>query len=133
MTEPDPTELLAAMRRRVEDAAERLGGLAAEVEELRSRDDDLESLVDVLLGLVDAAVLVVDDDRRITALSRGAAARLDGAAVGKPLSSALGAAEFDAVSARLDAADAVGQAGGDGGGGVHPLPRGGAVLVLEDR
>jgi nitrogen fixation/metabolism regulation signal transduction histidine kinase len=133
MTEPDPTELLAAMRRRVEDAAERLGGLAAEVDEVRSRDDDLESLVDVLLGLVDAAVLVVDDDRRITALSRGAAARLDGAAVGKPLSSALGAAEFDAVSARLDAADAVGQAGGDGGGGVHPLPRGGAVLVLEDR
>jgi nitrogen fixation/metabolism regulation signal transduction histidine kinase len=133
MTEPDPTELLAAMRRRVEDAAERLGGLAAEVDEVRSRDDDLESLVDVLLGLVDAAVLVVDDDRRITALSRGAAARLDGAAVGKPLSSALGAAEFDAVSARLDAADAVGHAGGDGGGGVHPLPRGGAVLVLEDR
>lgn len=133
MTEPDPTELLAAMRRRVEDAAERLGGLADEVDEVRSRDDDLESLVDVLLGLVDAAVLVVDDDRRITALSRGAAARLDGAAVGKPLSSALGAAEFDAVSARLDAADAAGQAGGDGGGGVHPLPRGGAVLVLEDR
>jgi hypothetical protein len=37
------------------------------------------------------------------------------------------------VSARLDAADAALQAGGDGGGGVHPLPRGGAVLVLEDR
>jgi nitrogen fixation/metabolism regulation signal transduction histidine kinase len=132
MTEPDPTEFLAAMRRRVEEAAERLGGLAAEVEELRSRDNDLESLVDVLLGLLDAAVLVVDDDRRITALSRGAAAKLDGAAVGKPLSSALGAAEFDAVSARLDAADEPGRGSGAGDDGVRRLPRGGAVLVLED-
>ncbi|HET6952563.1 MAG TPA: hypothetical protein VFI47_19435, partial [Acidimicrobiales bacterium] len=103
-----------------------------EVAELRSREDDLETLVDTLLDLADTVVLVIDDDRRITGLSRAAAARLDGAAVGKPLSSAVSADEFDRLAALLDGDGPPPGAAGDGPV-LHRLPHGGAVLVLVDR
>jgi nitrogen fixation/metabolism regulation signal transduction histidine kinase len=130
----DPTRLIAELRARVEEATTQMDQLVAELTDRRRATDDLESLVDVLLDHGEATVVVVDDERRIRALSRAAALRLDGAAVGKPLSSAVPDELYDRVTARLESGRA---AGGDGGAGeialVHPLPGGGAVLVLEAR
>jgi nitrogen fixation/metabolism regulation signal transduction histidine kinase len=130
----DPTRLIAELRARVEEATTQMDQLVAELTDRRRATDDLESLVDVLLDHGEATVLVVDDERRIRALSRAAALRLDGAAVGKPLSSAVPDELYDRVTARLEGGRAAGR---DGGAGeialVHPLPGGGAVLVLEAR
>jgi hypothetical protein len=96
---------------------------------LRRLGDDLESLVDVMLDVGDLAVLVVDADRRIRGLSAAAARHLDGAEVGKPLSSALPEDLYDRVSARLDGAHPD-PASLDGDPRVASLPGGGAVVVL---
>src|SRR5262245_49665918 len=98
----DPSQLIADLRARVEASTSEIEQLAGALAESRDLSDELESLVDVLLGIGDVAVLVVDDDRRIRGLSRAAAERIEGAAVGKPLSSALSDDVFEAVSARLD-------------------------------
>jgi hypothetical protein len=74
-------------------------------------------------------VLVIDADRRIRGLSAAAARCLDGAEVGKPLSSALPEELYDRVTGRLDAAHPA-PATPDGDPRVEPLPGGGAVLVL---
>jgi hypothetical protein len=126
MTDADePTTLIAELRARVEAATSQMDELTSELTERRAAHDDLESLVDVLLGVGDTAVVVVDDERRVRAISRAAARRWEGAAVGKPLSSVLPDALYDRLAAQIDA----------GGGSaqdtlVHPLPGGGAVLVL---
>jgi PAS domain-containing protein len=125
----DPAPLIAELRARVEAATAETDELVAELTERRAVNDELESLVDVLLGLGESAVIVVDDERRIRAVSRAAAERFDAAAVGKPLSSALPGDIYDGLSARLD---------GDGSGThpgaeIHPLPGGGAVVVLVTR
>jgi hypothetical protein len=128
----DPSQLIADLRARVEASTQEIEQLAGALAASRGLSDDLESLVDVLLSLGDVAVLVVDDDRRIRGLSRAAAERIEGAAVGKPLSSALSDDVFEALSARLDD----GASGGHGAGGgadIYPLPGGGAVVVLEER
>jgi hypothetical protein len=90
-----------------------------------------------VLGLLDAPVVVVGDDRRIRALSRGAVARLSGAAVvGKALSSVVSDEVFEALEARL----ATAASGSDGDAAsadpgstpleVQRLPGGGAVVVF---
>ena len=122
----DPTKLIAELRTRVEAATSQMDALTDELIERRAAHDDLESLVDVLLQVGDTAVIVVDDDRRVRAVSRVAVERWEGAAVGKPLSSVLPDELYDRLTLRLDA--------GCGAGGdtvVHPLPSGGAVLVLD--
>ena len=86
----------------------------------------------MLLGVADVVVLVVDDDRRIRGLSRAAAERIDGAAVGKPLSSALADDLFDRVSAQLDSVAEGGKPGGGRDTDTYPSG-GGAVVVLEGR
>ena len=130
----DPSQLIADLRARVEASTGEIEQLAGALTDSRALADDLESLVDVLLGVGDIAVLVVDDDRRIRGLSRGAAERIDGSAVGKPLSSALSDDLYDDVSARLDGGAAGSARAGDPAGvDVYPLPGGGAVVVLEDR
>jgi len=134
MTDADePTTLIAELRARVEAATSQMDELTAELIHRRAAHDELESLVDVLLGMGDTPVVVVDDERRVRALSRAAAERWEGAAVGKPLSSVVPDDLYDRLSAQLDG----GGGGGDGGDGsgagdtaVHPLPGGGAVLVL---
>jgi hypothetical protein len=123
----EAAELLAAMRDRVEEASGRLSGLADEVGALRAREDDLETMVDLLLDQATATVLVIDAERRITGLSRAAADRLEGAALGKPLSSAVGADEFDLIAAQLD--DTASGPPPDGPR-VDRLPSGGAVVTL---
>jgi hypothetical protein len=129
----DPSQLIADLRARVEASTQEIEQLASALAASRDLADDLESLVDVLLGLGEVAVLVVDDDRRIRGLSRAAAERIEGAAVGKPVSSALSDELFEAVSARLDGGSAGVQGVGSDAAQIYPLPGGGAVVVLEGR
>jgi hypothetical protein len=127
MTDDDPKELIAELRARVEAATAETDQLVAEVTRHRTQNDQLDTIVDVLLGVGDYLVIVVDDERRIRGLSRAAAARFEGAAVGKPLSSAVSDHLYDQLTARLDDGPGDRAAGGDE---IHPLPGGGAVLVL---
>jgi hypothetical protein len=126
MTDADePTTLIAELRARVEAATSQMDDLTGELVVRRAANDDLETLVDVLLDVGDASVIIVDDERRVRGLSRAAASRLDGAAVGKPLSSVVPDELYDRLAAQLDAGP-----GGVEGTVVHPLPGGGAVVVL---
>ena len=129
----DPSQLIADLRARVEASTQEIEQLASALAASRDLADDLESLVDVMLGLGEVAVLVVDDDRRIRGLSRAAAERMEGAAVGKPLSSALSDEVSEAVSARLDGGSAGAQGAGGDAAQIYPLPGGGVVVVLEGR
>jgi hypothetical protein len=129
----DPSQLIADLRARVEASTREIEQLAGALADSRALADDVESLVDVLLGVTEVVLLVVDDDRRIRGLSRTAADRIEGAAVGKPLSSALTDELFALVSAHLDAVGAGAQSGGGEGADIFPLPGGGAVVVLEGR
>ncbi len=122
----DPAPLIAALRARVESATAEVDELVGELTLRRALTDELESLVDVLLGLGETAVIVVDDERRVRGVSRAAAERFEAAAVGKPLSSALPGDLYDDLLAALDGEGAAEAAGAE----VHPLPHGGAVLVL---
>jgi hypothetical protein len=134
----DQSKLLAEMRARVESAAAEIDRLTSE---LTARDewvDELESIMDMALGLLDAPVVVVGDDGRIRALSRGAGEHLTGdAVVGKPLSSVVAEDVFAALEARL-AAVAKGSSEWEVDGAepgsmpldVQPLPSGGAVVVF---
>ena len=125
----DPAPLIAELRARVEAATAQMDDLVTELTLRRAVNDELESLVDVLLGLGETLVIVVDDERRIRAVSRAAADRFEAAAVGKPLSSALPGELYDGLSARLDGD----RSAVDPSAQVHPLPGGGAVIVLVTR
>jgi len=125
----DPALLIAELRARVEAATAQMDELVAELTVRRAVNDELESLLDVLLGLGQDLVVVVDDERRIRAVSQAAADRFEAAAVGKPLSSALPGDLYDALSAQLDGD----RSGTDPGAQIHPLPGGGAVIVLVTR
>jgi ABC-type transporter Mla subunit MlaD len=130
----EAAQLVADMRASVEAATHRLDGLTAELNERQQLVDVLESVVDVLLDLIDPVVVVIDGDRRIIGLSRAAADQFDGAALGKPLSSVLP----DAVADRLGdhiGSGAVGEIelqSDRPAARAHPLPGGGAVLVLPN-
>jgi nitrogen fixation/metabolism regulation signal transduction histidine kinase len=134
----DQRKLLADMRARVESAAAEIDRLTSELTAREEWLDELETVMDTVLELLDAPVVVVGDDRRIRALSRGASERLKGdAIVGKPLSSVVPEEVFAALEARLAAA-ARGSNEGDVDGAepgempldVQPLPGGGAVVVF---
>jgi hypothetical protein len=131
----DQSKLLTDMRARVESAAAEIDRLTTELTAREEWIDDLETILDVVLGLLDTPVVVVGDDRRIRALSRGAGERLTGdAVVGKPVSSVLPADIFAALEARL----ATAASGSDGDAAepgstsldVLPLPSGGAMVVF---
>lgn len=135
----DQSKLLADMRARVESAAAEIDRLTSE---LTARDewvDELESILDIVLGLLDTPLVVVGDDQRIRALSQGAGAQLTGdAVIGKAVSSVLPDDVFAVLEARLATA-AGGSDDGDAAGGepastpldVQRLPSGGAVVVFE--
>lgn len=80
---------LADMRGRLDEATTDVERLTAELEQRTQALDELEGLVDVLLGVSAGAVVVVRPDRRVRALSRGAAEMLglDTSHVGKALAS----------------------------------------------
>jgi PAS domain-containing protein len=127
----DPTALLAELRAQLEAATTQIEELVAAVAGLRELSDDLESLADVLLDAADVPVLVIDADRRIRGVSAAAARCLEGAELGKPLSSALPEDVYDRVVAGLDEPRA--PTSPDGDPRVEPLPGGGAVVVLSVR
>jgi hypothetical protein len=133
----DQSKLLADMRTRVESAAAEIDRLTSELTAREEWVDELETIIDIVLGLLDTPVVVVSDDRRIRALSRGAGEQLTGdAVVGKALSSVLPDDVFAAVEARL----ATAASGTDGDAAavepsstpldVRRLPGGGAVVVF---
>jgi hypothetical protein len=129
----EAASLLAEMRARVEAASHHLDRLTAELTVGRHRLDDLETAIDLLLSLLGAPVILIDEARRITGLSRGAAERVEGATVEKPLSSVLPAPVVDQLMARLDAKDTEPDLSPSGGqAGVLPLPGGGAIVILPD-
>jgi hypothetical protein len=133
----DQSKLLADMRTRVESAAAEIDRLTSELTAREEWVDELETIIDIVLGLLDTPVVVVGDDRRIRALSRGAGQQLTGdAVVGKALSSVLPDDVFAALEARL----ATAASGSDGDAAavepgstpldVQRLPGGGAVVVF---
>jgi nitrogen fixation/metabolism regulation signal transduction histidine kinase len=130
------SKLLADMRTRVESAAAEIDRLTSELTAREEWVDELETIIEIVLGLLDTPVVVVGDDRRIRALSRGAGEQLAGDAVGKALSSVLP----DDVFAALDAQLTTVASGSDGDAAaaepgstpldVQRLPGGGAVVVF---
>lgn len=128
-------QLLAEMRAGVEAAAGQLDEVTSELSSRRAQVDDLETVADLVLGLSDTVIVVVNERRQITGLSRGAKAQHPGLDIGKPLSSLVPAELADAVSACLDEApDHPSDLDGTQvGARLHPLPGGGAVLVVADR
>jgi len=136
----DQSKLLADMRTRVESAAAEIDRLTTELTAREEWIDDLETTLEIVLGLLDRPVVVVGDDRRIRALSRGVGERLTGdAVVGKALSSVIPDEIFEALEARL----ATAASGSDGDEApaesgstpldVQRLPGGGAVVVFGAR
>jgi PAS domain-containing protein len=81
--------VLADMRSRLDEATNDVERLTAELEQRTQALDEFEGLVDVLLGVSTEAVVVVQPDRRVRALSRAAAEMLglDASHVGKALAS----------------------------------------------
>ena len=128
----EAARLLAEMRASVEEATSRLDALTAELTASHHAVDVLETVVEVLLEVADRAVVIIDADRRITGLARGAAERFDGAAVGKPLSSILPEVAADRLVEHAEGAGPreVDLLDGRPPAVVHPLPGGGAVVVL---
>lgn len=131
----DQSKLLADMRTRVESAAAEIHNLTSELAAREEWIDELEAIIDIVLGLLDTPVVVVGDDRRIRALSRGAGEQLSGGAVGKALSSVLPDDVFAALDAQLARAsgsegDATAAEPGSTPLDVQRLPGGGAVVVL---
>lgn len=154
-TGPDPADegdvaaMLAEMRARLDEAAAAIERLTGELEDRTQALDDLEGLTDILLGAGESAVLVVRPDRRVRALSRGAAKLLgvDDSHVGRALSSVV--PDEVAAATRDHLMQLAEAAGGDGGATtpgrteevvagawtvqVTDLPDGGAVLVLREK
>jgi len=97
-------DVLGELRTRVEEATVEIERLAAELVDRNQALDELESITDALLGVIDTAVVVVGADRRVRALSRGAAQRLElvDPPTGKPLSAVLPEPASSVVVARLD-------------------------------
>jgi predicted NBD/HSP70 family sugar kinase len=133
----DQSKLLADMRTRVEAAAAEIDRLTTELTTRAEWVDDLEAILDNVLGLLDTPLVVVGNDRRIRALSRGAGERLTGdAVVGKALSSVIPDEVFEALEARLATAasgsdgDAAPAEAGSTPLDVQRLPGGGAVVVF---
>jgi hypothetical protein len=132
----DQSKLLADMRTRVESAAAEIDCLTSELTAREEWVDELEAIIDIVLGLLDTPVVVVGDDRRVRALSRGAGEQLTGDAVGKALSSVLPDDVFAAVDAQLTTV--AGRSDGDAAAAepgstaldVQRLPGGGAVVVF---
>lgn len=130
------SKLLADMRTRVESAAAEIDRLTSELTAREEWVDELETIIEIVLGLLDTPVVVVGDDRRIRALSRGAGEQLAGDAVGKALSSVLPDDVFAALDAQLTTVasgsdgDAAAAEPGSTPLAVQRLPGGGAVVVF---
>jgi nitrogen fixation/metabolism regulation signal transduction histidine kinase len=97
-------DTLDEMRSELETAA---GDLERVTEQLRERSDQverLEALLDEMLGLLEVPVVVVGPDRRVSAMSRGAAHLLPETSrvLGKAASAVLPRALVDRMAAFAD-------------------------------
>jgi nitrogen fixation/metabolism regulation signal transduction histidine kinase len=126
------------MRTELERAAEDLERVTAQLRERSDEVERLEALLDTMLGLLDVPVVVVGPDRRVAALSRGAAEVLpeNSKALGKAASSVLPRRLADRVVAFADG-QAAGQADGEGAteddsDGLVALPGGATLVVLGE-
>ena len=135
----DAAELLAGMRRRVDAAAEDIERLTAELAERTQALDELEAVADAVLGAADTPIVVVGADRRLRAVTRGAAELLgvDGPVLGRPLSTVVPDDVVEATRERLDriveepGIEAETVAAGEWKVTVEGLGDGGALLVLH--
>jgi predicted phage gp36 major capsid-like protein len=125
--------LLAELRARVEEAATEIDRLTAELVERNQALDELETITDALLGVTDTAVVLVGDDRRVRAMTRGAADLLDlqGSRVGRPLSTVLPEDLAREVGEQLDGP--VGEDRVAGGSATVRVLAGGEALVVLGR
>jgi hypothetical protein len=124
-------DALRAARQAVEEASRQLDDLTSRLAEREAAVDHLESVLDVVLAACAAPIVVVDRGRRVTALSRAAAARTKGE-VG---SAAAGILPDDAARRIGELIDGGGPAehilsGAGDGARVWVLPTGHAVVVL---
>jgi hypothetical protein len=117
MVDDDTIDEMQSELERAADDLERV------TEQLRERSDQverLEALVDRMLGLLEVPVLVVGPDRRVAAMSRGAAAALSGTGttrvLGRSAASVLPRPLAERVAAFADRTERAGQAVGEGAG-----------------
>lgn len=110
-TRAEAAALLAEMRAGLDAASTQLERITDELDRSRAQLDLLETVVDVVLGYVEAVVVVADADRNILGMSAAAVDRFDGPATGKPLTAVLPEPLSDDVR-------------------VHTLPGDAALLVL---
>ena len=124
--------LLAELRTRVEEAAAEIDRLTAELVERNQALDELETITDALLGVTDTAVVLVGGDRRVRAMTRGAADLLElkGSQVGRPLSTVLPDDLAREVGERLDDPGGKDRVAG-GSATVRVLAGGDALVVLS--
>jgi hypothetical protein len=122
---------LRAARHAVEEASRQLDDLVTRLAEREAAIDQLESVLDVVLATCPTQIVVVDSGRRVTALSRAAAARTGG-----EVGSAVAEVVPDDAARRIgELIDVGGPAEDDlpGAGDVARvwvLPTGHAVVVL---
>ena len=116
------------MRTELEQAADDLERLTAELRERSEQVERLEAVLDEMLGLLDVPVVVVGPDRRVAAMSRGAAGILPETSrvLGKAASAVLPRAVVDRVAAFADGA------AGAGGADLVALPGGATLVVLSE-
>lgn len=132
------------MRSRVEEAAADIERLTAELDERTRGLDELEAMTEAVLGVTDTPLVVVGEDRRVRAVSRGAAEALGLSEphLGRALSTVL---PDDILEAVTDHLERVWSATRDGDGepassiragrwaiSVEPLENDGAVVVLRE-
>lgn len=130
--------LLAEMRARAEEAAAEIERLTTELVDRTQALDELETIMDAVLGVTDTAVVLVGVDRRVQGMTRGAAELLGtrDSQVGRPLTVVLPDDLADAVGEALDAAcadDSDRAVPADDAGTVRALPGGEALVVLRAR
>ena len=130
--------LLADMRKRIEEAADDVERLTAELDDRRQALDELETVADAVLGATTTAVVIVGPDRRVRAITRGAADLfgVEASPVGRPLSAVV---PDEVVRATQDHFDDDGGPATPGTADAGPwtvtvegLEGGGAVLVVQD-
>lgn len=134
--EGHPVALLDDMRRELERAADDLERATQQLHQRTGLVEHLEVLVDELLGLLVVPVVLVDENARVTALSRGASDMFEvddpAAVVGKTVSSVLPAPVSKEVTAHVRAAGAAaGRTIDEGTGG--PRRRGGGETAKTVR
>ena len=130
--------LLADMRKRIEEAADDVERLTAELDDRRQALDELETVADAVLGATTTAVVIVGPDRRVRAITRGAADLfgVDGSPVGRPLSAVVPDDVVRATQGHFDDDGGPATPGAVDAGPwtvtVEGLEGGGAVLVVQD-